>query len=284
MKKREAALLFLKENLNLFQCPICHDSFQEVTSSGPVCFQKHSFDVSKKGTVHFLMKQSKNEYGEDMLLSRHKMMQAGMFDPVLENIFDKIRNKKGVTLDAGCGEGSHLTTLAEMGLQGPRIGFDISKEGIQLAATHSQSAFWCVADLSSSPFQTEEFDTILSILSPSHYQEFDRLVKRDGQVIKVVPEVNYLIELRQAFYSDIPNRQQYSNKEVVDLFVAQFPHYEMERVTYSFPIPFERRMDLLNMTPLSWNIEESVRQTFVAEGPKEVTVDLLVLNSLLEAE
>src|SRR5699024_10380001 len=144
-------------------------------------------------------------------------------------IYMNIDQKEGVTLDVGCGEGSHLNKLAEMGLNGRKIGFDISKEGIQLAASHYRSAFWCVADLSHPPFAFQQYDTILNIFSPSNYKEFKRLLAEKGQVLKVVPEEHYLIELRQHFYKGQEEKEVYSNKEVVDHFSDQFPEVETQR-------------------------------------------------------
>ena len=71
------------------------------------------------------------------------------------------------------------TLFTKSGVSGTKIGFDISKDAIQLAASHYfDDAFWCVADLAHSPFAGEQFDAILNILSPSHYEEFGRLLKK----------------------------------------------------------------------------------------------------------
>ena len=57
------------------------------------------------------------------------------------------------------------------------------------------------------------------------------MLKDNGQLIKVVPEENYLIELRKAFYEEKSKKTLYSNKEVVTRFSEEFPNYEMERIT-----------------------------------------------------
>lgn len=88
-----------------------------------------------------------------------------------------------------------------------------------MATNHAASAFWCVADLTNLPFAPASFDTILNLFSPSNYQEFDRILKPGGQVIKVVPAASYLKELRQAFYPDDSAKQVYSNERVVDKFL-----------------------------------------------------------------
>ena len=60
------------------------------------------------------------------------------------------------------------------------------------------------------PFQDEQFDVILNILSPANYAEFTRLLKPGGLFVKVVPESGYLKELRDVFY-DEPERTQETN-------------------------------------------------------------------------
>lgn len=281
MKKIDKGIQFLQKNKELFQCPVCHSTFSGVEDGSLKCFHNHTFDVSKKGTVHFLMKQSKNDYSKELFENRYRISQAGLFDPILTEIYEKISNREGAVLDIGCGEGSHLNKLSEMGLQGPKVGFDLSQAGIQMAAIHFDQAFWCVADLSQPPFASHAFDTLLNIFSPSNYQEFKRMLKPRGQLIKVVPEENYLIELRQHFYGDDEKKKSYSNQDVVSHFSLQFSDYETKRVTYTFKLNPENLEDLLKMTPLSWSAEEEKLQTLLKTGLEEITVDVLLLIGIV---
>ena len=105
------------------------------------------------------------------------------------------------------------------------------------ATEHPISAFWCVADLTNLPFEDQQFNTILNIFSPSHYQEFQRVLADDGEILKIVPQENYLKELRQAFYPDQPEKQQYSNERVVAKFADSLELVGRQRVTYEFEIP-----------------------------------------------
>ena len=183
MKKIEAGSLYLEQHRNLFQCPICKGKFETVDGHSVVCANGHHFDVSKKGTLHLLMKGGQNEYGKEMLSSRKNLADTGFFHPLLDAVYAHIDKPETATvLDVGCGEGSHLHYLTEKGLKGTKIGFDISKDAIQLAASNFfPDAFWCVADLAHSPFAESAFDVILNIFSPSQYQEFDRVLKPGGK-------------------------------------------------------------------------------------------------------
>ncbi len=278
VKKIELADKFLTNNMNLFECPVCHAPFKKIENHSLECRNGHSFDISKKGTLYFLSKGSKNEYDKEMLASRYSIAQAGLFNPLLEVIYSYIENKEeGSLLDVGCGEGSQLDYLTQLGLSGNKIGFDISKDAIQLAAGNFTSAFFCVADLAQSPFATNKYDTLLNIFSPSNYEEFERLLKEDGRIIKVVPEEDYLIELRRLFYRDQKEKQTYSNHLVIEKFKEHFLETETKRVTYSFDLTNQNFLDLMKMTPLSWGASKEAKQYALDHPLTSITVDVCLL-------
>lgn len=274
MKKIEKAKMFINNHLHLFQCPVCKNQFIDIKGYQLTCSNRHSFDFSKKGTLHFLLKQSQNEYDKDMLQSRRLIAQEGLWYPILEKVISVVNNKNGVHLDVGCGEGSHLHHLIQKGLGGTNIGFDISKDAIQLAAAEYTDAFWCVADLAQSPYASNAYDTIFNILSPSNYGEFDRILKSGGQVIKVVPAEKYLIEIRNFVGK---NNTPYSNKEVLDKFYQHYPQADRISISYEHNLNFTMWKHLLNMTPLSWNINDSIKEKLILEPFKKITVEMEIL-------
>src|SRR5699024_11693493 len=101
------------------------------------------------------------------------------------------------------------------GCSGSIVASDISKEGINLTAATYEDIFFLVTDLAHSPFSAEFFETILTILSPSNYPEFKRILKPGGLLIKVVPGADYLKELRALGERE---NNVYSNQDVVDKF------------------------------------------------------------------
>ena len=109
MKKIERSGLFMKENLHLFQCPVCKQNFTDVVGTSVVCVENHQFDLSKKGTLHLLLKGGQNEYDKKMLSSRKKLAETGFFQPMLEVVKKQLEGRNiTALLDVGCGEGSHL--------------------------------------------------------------------------------------------------------------------------------------------------------------------------------
>ncbi|GAA0483525.1 methyltransferase domain-containing protein [Alkalibacterium indicireducens] len=214
----------------------------------------------------------KSEYTRDMLLSRQRLAESGLWAPLLDKIQSLIKHPEGVLLDIGCGEGSHSAYLKKNGYKGPIISFDISKEGINLAAASHEDIFFLTADLARSPFASRQYDTLLNILSPSNYSEFDRLMRQGGQVIKVVPNPGYLKELREL---QEESKRTYSNVQVVEKFEEHYTHVRKESVVYTFQLPEELVEDFITMTPLGWHIKadfDSIRTKL-----KEITVDLLIL-------
>ncbi|MBP2099275.1 methyltransferase domain-containing protein [Enterococcus rivorum] len=276
IKKIDSAKAFLENHLEILACPFCHQPFK-LENFSLVCSQNHQFDLSKKGTLYFLTHSIQTEYDKKMLFHRGLMIESGMYQPVLDKLATVI-NLEGTTLDVGCGEGSFLSELSKRGAVGPKIGFDISKEGIYLASSQPIDAFWCIADLTNLPFSDASIDSVLNIFSPSHYNEFNRVLKPEGAVVKIVPEVHYLRELREAFYPNNPEKQEYSNEKVVAKFAQEMEMTHNERVTYTFEIPEARRLDLLEMSPLEWQVDRKVKAEIQANPLTSITIDVRMLK------
>ena len=210
-------------------------------------------------------------YGKELFESRHKVIDAGIYDKVQKAIASEIIQQNPIILDTGCGEGSHLHRICEQLEGAVGIGIDISKEGIMAAAKFYNEQLWCVGDLANSPYNEQSFDTILNILSPANYEEFKRLLKPGGKVIKIVPQENYLMELRKQAFAD-SEKESYTNAQTVERFKTAFAHVEVKRITYTVPLEAHLVQNLLEMTPMGWHIEgkESIQL-------REITIDLGLL-------
>lgn len=288
LKKIQIAKRIISNNSHLFKCPVCGNKMGIFDSPSLVCINKHSFDLSRQGYINMLLKANKTKYDKDMLESRNIISKSGFFDPMLQQISNFIfkqisiaRLQSGFILDAGCGEGSHLSRIlaviqskSNIKLQG--VGIDISKEGIRIAARDYMNIIWCVADLANLPFNSLQFDIVLNILSPASYAEFHRILKDDGILIKVVPGSDYLIELRDIFY-DKTDKKSYSNDNVIKLFNENFLLINNERLSYKVTLDEENMRHLLNMTPLTWNIEKEMMSKVEKNGLREITADFHII-------
>ena len=123
LKKIDRGRQFLAENHQLFRCPVCQEEVKK-SDNGLICKNNHRFDLSKKGTLYFLSHAVKTEYDQGMFVPRRRMIQSGMYQPVIETIAQHLPEEVSL-LDVGCGEGSFLNELSKLKKIQNAVGFDI---------------------------------------------------------------------------------------------------------------------------------------------------------------
>lgn len=280
-------------NEHFFACPICTNRMKLVESARLICDQRHSFDLSKHGYINLLSRNYKTKYDKRLFEARKQISDSGLFQPLINSMYEALWNNKPPSpshahfsiLDAGCGEGSLLASLqhhitAHTQHEPISVGIDIAKEAIALASKNNVNAIWCVADLANCPFADEQFDVILNILSPSNYAEFNRMLKKDGVVLKVVPESQYLKELREmrTAGTDVGvARKKHANNGTLQLFKQSFSLVHTDRIQYEFTLDQNQLDHLVQMTPLSWRIPQDVLELFVKQSEAKITFDFAIL-------
>lgn len=281
MKKIDIAKSFLKQNINLFKCPVCDNSFIEQINNSIVCPNNHSLDISKKGTIQFINHKVSTEYDGLMLESRRRIIQAGFFDGILHKVAELMDNNPQNIIDVGSGEGMPLKRLMAFRKNiDSAIGFDISKPGVNLSTSElTENRFFCIADLANLPFNDQSIDVILDLFSPSAYNEFNRIASKGGHLIKIVPNSHYLFELRKLLYGDDNPNSSYDNQKVVELFMKHYPNAKSYPVSYKFELPSELRNDLMIMTPLHWGHNAKQLSETEIQTLTEITVDVTILDN-----
>lgn len=270
VSKRAASILNMKEHETLFSCPICQKDMHVSDDGHVLCHNHHSFDIAKQGYVNFMIKPFTSMYSKSLFESRQEVMNSGLYEPVQKAIAKYVGNQTKTILDTGCGEGSHLNkVINELEQQVLAVGIDISKEGIQSAAKFYEHKIWCVGDLANSPFKEQSFDCILNILSPANYGEFSRLLNEKGKLIKVVPQSDYLKEIRRQAFAN-SEKEHYTNEQTVERFKEHFTNVKQERITYTMPLDEKLVPKFLEMTPLGWHLEKDI-------SLNEITIDLEIL-------
>lgn len=272
----------------IFACPICHSLMKVLESKSLICSNHHTFDFAKQGYINFTSHLVKTKYSKGLFEARRKVITEGDFYKPLSNAMGKIINEHVVKtnetisiLDTGCGEGSHLSNICDIvrsdffkNVVG--VGIDISKEGITVASKNYPNKIWAVADLANTPFKNKQFDVILNILSPSNYAEFNRLLKPDGLVIKIVPQSGYLKELREHLFTK-PEKQNYSNVDTVEKFNESFQFVDSLRLSYTTRLNKSLIEWFVQMTPLTWTATKERIKSFLNKDSAQITVDLEIL-------
>lgn len=286
IKKKDKARELIKENQEIFKCPVCNGSMSINDTNSLTCDSNHCFDLSKKGYINLLTSSNIPSYSKELFQARNKVCEAGFYDLLIDKLVKIIReyqktiNKEEVNiLDAGCGEGSHIYSIYEK-LEADKknnfIGIDISKDSINIAASNNADIIWGVADLARLPFQNRSLDIVLNILSPANYGEFHRILSDDGIVIKVVPNSQYLKELREIVYKSNENAT-YSNDKVINHFQEKLDVIDIQNINYKFHISKGFLPYLIKMTPLTWGESAEKLNSILENDISYITVDLDII-------
>ena len=245
------------ETANLFACPICQQALF-LSENSLKCQNSHSFDLAKFGYVNLApqIKQSK-AYDKSNFQNRQLILEAGFYQPILNQLI-KIASsfsQHSNILDIGCGEGYYARHLQQQLPDSHIYAFDLSKDSIQLAAKsdHSFAVNWFVGDLARLPIQETSMDVILDIFSPANYQEFQRVLRKNGLLIKVIPNSQHLQEIRGIVADKLTNTN-YSNQNILDHFKEFFTIIDSYDVAGTFSLKENEKNALLKMTPLLFNI------------------------------
>lgn len=270
LKKIDKTAEYLAKNIALLRCPLCQKAFR-LEKYALICDNRHTYNLNKKGVVNFLtIKPDTTHYTRAMFEPRRKLIQAGMYAPVLAEIQAMLQS--GNLLDVGSGEGSFLELLE---VDGSKFGFDIALDGVNMATDFMDlQAFFSLSDLTNLPFANSSMATVLNIFTPSNYREFTRVLSSNGQVIKVIPDTYYLQELRTAFGMPVD----YDNGDVLRKFAENFPDFEQKEVKYEFVLPESLRQDFLSMSPLEWQVSETEKLEIAKQPPKTATIHVQILQ------
>lgn len=252
--KKEIGLDFIKNNINNFICPYCKNSL-ELNVTSLKCHNNHTFDLTKKGTINFIastkIKESKI-YNEKLFTCRRKFIQKGYYEEVYNIIAETVNslNLNNLSiLDLGCGEGTHtINILNKISGNYNYCAFDYSKSAINLASDYnSTNRFYFDGDVNNIPITTNSIDVIIDFLSPYSESEVKRVLKKGGMFIKVSPNKDYLLELRQALGLNEYQKQ----AKVIDNLAKHFKNISTKTYTKSFAISKEDQDNLIGMTPIN---------------------------------
>ena len=243
-----------------FACPICQEKLILVESSLK-CDNRQSFDLAKFGYVNLApqIKQSAN-YDKENFQNRQQILEAGFYQAILEGISDLLATKPSAQtiLDIGCGEGFYSRKLQEVHPEKTFYAFDISKDSVQIAAKSEPNwaVNWFVGDLARLPIKDASMDILLDIFSPANYGEFQRVLSKDGILIKVIPTENHLKEIRQMVQDQL-TKKDYSNQDIKEHFREHFSIQSSQIAFLTKPITADQRQALLSMTPLLFHVDKS---------------------------
>ncbi len=285
MTNKEKSARVVNKVVEIFRCPICHRSMKVIDFKSLICSNNHTFDFAKQGYVNMLTRPSNQHYDKKLFEARQKIiMESNLYSSLHEKVSEIIgehldeSHNPTIIFDAGSGEGSHLQKVIDecRNKKITGIGLDIAKEGIIMASKNYYNPIWLVGDLADIPLTNQSCQVILNILSPANYTEFKRVLAPEGIIVKIVPRPNYLKELREVIFTD-SNKRTYTNEETKALFKQNFQLVSDFRFTYFKELEQTEILNLIQMSPLTWNAEKEQIDSFLNRDSTEITVDLDIL-------
>jgi 23S rRNA (guanine745-N1)-methyltransferase len=244
-------------------CPVrnCRSPLLHGARRRLFCERGHSFDIARSGYINLLQPQDRRSHrpGDTAaaIAARRRLHDRGLTRPLLRGIAALLEpSNKDVVLDAGCGEGFYLGTLAQN--HGcAAAGVDISVTAIEAAAKRYPECTWIVANADRFvPFADRTFSVVMSITARRNASEFRRVLRDDGRLLIAVPAPEDLLELRGAGR----DRTAGAIKEFGDHFTLT----SQSRVTTTAPVDAATIEDVLHSTyrPLRSRPVEATSLTF----------------------
>lgn len=194
----------------LFICPVCKRPLSRENGTLQ-CENRHCYDLSRQGVVNLLMSQKSaaKRHGDDKLMvrARKEFLDGGFYLPLLKKVEEAaIRHapQEVTLLDVGCGECWYTThiynALKENGKTVNAGGVDISKEALFAGARRCEEVSLAVASAANLPVGDGGCDMLLNLFAPYHKNEFLRVLRDGGILIRAAVLEKHLWELKQAVY------------------------------------------------------------------------------------
>jgi 23S rRNA (guanine745-N1)-methyltransferase len=208
-----------------------------------VCSRGHSFDVARSGYVNLLQPQERRSKNPgdtaEALAARRRLHDRGVSAPLLSAIAGTLQaSPKDVILDAGCGEGFYLGSLAA-NTGNEAHGIDISVAAIDAAARRYPRCQWVVANTDRFiPYADKTFTLVMSITARMNPLEFRRVLHDDGRLLVAIPAPDDLIELRGAGLDRVAR--------TVDTFAPTFTLVDHRRVSNTADLDAAAVRDVLH--------------------------------------
>lgn len=273
---RMVAYLCLFQIMLSFICPVCKSELSLVEKTYK-CRNNHCFDLSKDGYVNLLMSQqsSLKRHGDDKLMvrARREFLEKGFYNELRQALCETLKETlpdNAAVIDVGCGEGYYTSEISKAN-DFEIFGIDISKDALKYASKSIKNSCFAVASAFSLPFAENSADCVLSIFAPSSYEEFHRVLKPDGKLIKAIPLEDHLWELKCTLYKEpYKNKPEKRDDELFKLVSEKIIKYKIN-LTDKKDIE-----NLFKMTPYYYKTGREDSERLLSLGSLETIVHFAI--------
>ena len=262
-------------------CPICR---QKLTREGGTvrCPVGHAYDLSAKGTLNLSPAAGKN-HGDDagMIAARRNFLETGYYAPLSKALSDELAaslpSGETLILDAGCGEGYYTAAVAGRVPKARLIALDLSPEAVKACAAREEARagrlFPLVAGVYRLPLADGSVDAVISAFSPYAGEEFLRVLRPGGILIRAIPDRRHLFALKEVLYE-----KPYEN-EVADFESEGFAFCGVREIKTAFTLKTPSEIaDLFHMTPYCYRTPPAGKERLAALSELTVGAEFLLLT------
>lgn len=243
-------------------CPVCGGGLTAKDGSYR-CGAGHCFDMAKSGYVNLIL-SNKSLHGDDreMIRARNRFLEGGYYAPLRDALCEVLRDALSgavspVCLDAGCGE-CYYTAGMHDAVGGEMLGIDLSRDALIIGEKRRAGLELAAASVNALPLGDGTADSVISVFAPLCAEEFHRVLKAGGVLIRVIPLARHLWGMKEVLYE-----HPYENAEERDAPSGFLP-LGMRRVEYTAEIDGAHIADLFTMTPYFYRTDRAGREKLAA--------------------
>lgn len=256
-----------------YRCPICSKELKKIEKS-LVCPNKHCFDFSKSGYINLLTGNNTKSHGDNrmMVQARSEFLNKNYYQCLIDAIITLLKEiQPKVLVDAGCGEGYYTRQMKQALEQCEVYGFDLSKDAIHHASKQDKLSHYAISSIFSIPLFDHSTDFITSLFAPIAWDEFDRLLKKEGYLLVVSPAPHHLFELKESIYehpylNEMPNYTDTRFKMISQTIATKMVHINTQKEIQS----------LFEMTPYYYKTSLEDKKKLEALNELDVKVEFLL--------
>lgn len=248
-------------------CPNCKSKLIKLNNTYK-CINNHSFDISKEGYINLLLNKPNAGDNKQMIKSRKDFLELGYFDKLLNTIIEEIKKLSLANphiLDLGCADGYYTNSISKV--YPNIIGLDISKEAIKYAAKNYKDIIFIVGNAKEIPIKNNSIDLVINIFSPLFIDEINRVLKDNSYLIKVTPNSNHMLEIKEILYDKVYLTKEKSIDDSTLLLTNE------KNLSYKLKISNDDIINLFTMTPYSYKTSTQDIEKLKLITSLEVTLD-----------
>lgn len=260
------------------KCPVCQNKLLKENNVYK-CEKNHCYDISSKGYTNMLLANHKHSINpgdsKEMILSRVRFLELNYYHILRKTILETIEKYANWDefdfCDLACGEGYYTNFIHDelnKKYKVSTVGVDISKYAIiegckKQRALKLENIEYVIGNLMNLPFLDESFNFMLNCFALLDEKEFNRVLKENGYFIRVLPDADHLLGIKQVLYKNVILNVM--KEKTINGFELVDEIHIKDDITLKTP---QEIYDLFTMTP------------YYYKTSKESIEKLLSLNSL----